>query len=156
MRAYCQCPSADVEQRVRCPHDQYSSTEHTHGLRRHASFLAYEEPLGMTLACMVLCPSALTDPVPGAFVRYCDAPIVEANNCILSYVLLIVTAFHILCSLLFIGHPNIVTCALKQTTFGVFVSCYVYCLGKDNYCSPGLQAHYSRKKDENDPGIGGT
>lgn len=110
----------------------------------------------MTLACMSLCLSALTDPVLGVFVKYRDAPIVEANNCILSYTLLIVTALCILCSLIFTGLPNTVTCALKQTTSGVFVSCYVYCLGKDNFCSPGLQDHYSGKKDENDPGIGGT
>ncbi|XP_037054142.1 vomeronasal type-2 receptor 116-like isoform X6 [Peromyscus leucopus] len=110
----------DMEQCVSCPDDHYSNAEHTHCLQRHVSFLAYEDPLGMTLACMSLCFSALTALVLGAFVKYNDTPIVKANNRILSYILLISITFCFLCSLLFIGHPNIVTCILQQTTFGVF------------------------------------
>ncbi|KAL6085362.1 hypothetical protein STEG23_020640, partial [Scotinomys teguina] len=110
----------DMEQCVHCPEDQYSNTEHTRCLQRHVSFLAYEEPLGMTLACMSLCFSALTVLVLGAFVKYKDTPIVKANNRILSYILLISITLCFLCSLLFIGHPNTVTCILQQTTFGVF------------------------------------
>ncbi|XP_059108268.1 vomeronasal type-2 receptor 116-like isoform X3 [Peromyscus eremicus] len=109
-----------VEQCVRCPEDQYSNPEHTRCLQRHVSFLAYEDPLGMTLACMSLCFSALTALVLGAFVKYNNTPIVKANNRILSYILLISIIICFLCSLLFIGHPHIVTCILQQTTFGVF------------------------------------
>ncbi|XP_059108294.1 vomeronasal type-2 receptor 116-like isoform X8 [Peromyscus eremicus] len=109
-----------VDQCVRCPEDQYSNPEHTRCLQRHVSFLAYEDPLGMTLACMSLCFSALTALVLGAFVKYNNTPIVKANNRILSYILLISITICFLCSLLFIGHPHIVTCILQQTTFGVF------------------------------------
>ncbi|XP_052602605.1 vomeronasal type-2 receptor 116-like isoform X4 [Peromyscus californicus insignis] len=112
--------TADMEQCVSCPDDHYSNAEHTHCLQRHVSFLAYEDPLGMTLACMSLCFSAFTALVLGAFVKYNDTPIVKANNRILSYILLISITFCFLCSLLFIGHPNIVSCILQQTTFGVF------------------------------------
>ncbi|XP_059108291.1 vomeronasal type-2 receptor 116-like isoform X5 [Peromyscus eremicus] len=112
--------TADVDQCVRCPEDQYSNPEHTRCLQRHVSFLAYEDPLGMTLACMSLCFSALTALVLGAFVKYNNTPIVKANNRILSYILLISITICFLCSLLFIGHPHIVTCILQQTTFGVF------------------------------------
>ncbi|XP_059108284.1 vomeronasal type-2 receptor 116-like isoform X4 [Peromyscus eremicus] len=110
----------DMEQCVHCPEDQYSNTEHTRCLQRHVSFLDYEDPLGMTLACMSLCFSALTALVLAAFVKYNNTPIVKANNCILSYILLISITICFLCSLLFIGHPHIVTCILQQTTFGVF------------------------------------
>ncbi|XP_037054145.1 vomeronasal type-2 receptor 116-like isoform X3 [Peromyscus leucopus] len=112
--------TVDMEQCVSCPEDQYSNTEHTHCLQRYVSFLSYEDPLGMTLACMSLCFSALTGLVLGAFVKYNDTAIVKANNQILSYILLVSITFCFLCSLLFIGHPNIVTCTLQQTTFGVF------------------------------------
>ncbi|KAL6083319.1 hypothetical protein STEG23_028427 [Scotinomys teguina] len=110
----------DMEQCVLCQEDQYSNTEHTHCLQRHVSYLAYEDPLGMTLACMSLCFSAITALVLGAFVKYKDTPIVKANNRILSYILLISIIFCFLSSLFFIGHPNTVTCILQQTTFGVF------------------------------------
>ncbi|XP_003511966.1 vomeronasal type-2 receptor 116 isoform X2 [Cricetulus griseus] len=112
--------TADMEQCVRCPDDQYSSAEHTHCLQRHVSFLAYEDPLGMTLAFMSLCFSALTALVLGAFVKYNGTPIVKANNRTLSYILLVSITFCFLCALFFIGHPNTVTCILQQTTFGVF------------------------------------
>ncbi|XP_031205858.1 vomeronasal type-2 receptor 116-like isoform X1 [Mastomys coucha] len=122
-----QCPenevsnkTADPEQCVSCLYDEYANTEHTHCLKRHFSYLAYEDPLGMALACMSLCFSVLTSLVFGTFVKYKDTPIVKANNRNLSYILLISITFCFLCSLLFIGHPNMGSCILQQTTFGVF------------------------------------
>ncbi|XP_060226851.1 vomeronasal type-2 receptor 116-like isoform X3 [Meriones unguiculatus] len=112
--------TADMETCVSCPDDQYANAEHTYCLQRQVSFLAYEDPLGMALACMSLCFSVLTALVLGAFVKYNDSPIVKANNRILSYILLISIIFCFLCSLCFIGHPNMGICILQQTTFGVF------------------------------------
>nr|XP_021484753.1 vomeronasal type-2 receptor 116-like [Meriones unguiculatus] len=109
-----------METCVSCPDDQYANAEHTYCLQRQVSFLAYEDPLGMALACMSLCFSVLTALVLGAFVKYNDSPIVKANNRILSYILLISIIFCFLCSLCFIGHPNMGICILQQTTFGVF------------------------------------
>ncbi|XP_034379351.1 vomeronasal type-2 receptor 116-like [Arvicanthis niloticus] len=122
-----QCPenevsneTADMEQCVKCPDDKYANIEQTHCIQRVVSFLAYEDPLGMSLGCMALCFSAITVLVLVTFVKHKDTPIVKANNCILSYILLISLIFCFLCSLVFIGHPNQVTCILQQTTFGVF------------------------------------
>ena len=109
-----------MEQCVRCPDDKYANIEQTHCLQRAVSFLAYEDPLGMALGCMALSFTAITILVLVTFVKYKDTPIVKANNCILSYILLISLVFCFLCSLLFIGHPNQVTCILQQTTFGLF------------------------------------
>ncbi|XP_048190450.1 vomeronasal type-2 receptor 116-like [Perognathus longimembris pacificus] len=57
--------------------------------------------------------------VLGVFVKHHHTPIVKANNQALSYILLLSLIFCFLCSLLFIGHPNTVTCILQQMTFGV-------------------------------------
>ncbi|XP_063129713.1 vomeronasal 2 receptor 73 precursor isoform X4 [Rattus norvegicus] len=121
-----QCPEnevsneTDMEQCARCPDDKYANSEQTYCLQRTVSFLAYEDPLGMALGCMALFFSAITILVLVTFVKYKDTPIVKANNCILSYILLISLILCFLCSLLFIGHPNKATCILQQTTFGVF------------------------------------
>nr|XP_034342413.1 vomeronasal type-2 receptor 116-like isoform X3 [Arvicanthis niloticus] len=112
--------SVDMEQCVRCSDDKYANLEQTHCLQRAVSFLAYEDPVGMALACMALCFSAVTILVLVIFVKHKDTPIVKANNCTLSYILLISLIFCFLCSLLFIGHPNQAICILQQTTFGVF------------------------------------
>ncbi|XP_052021198.1 vomeronasal type-2 receptor 116-like isoform X4 [Apodemus sylvaticus] len=109
-----------MEQCVRCPDDKYANLEQTHCLQRAVSFLAYEDPLGLALGFMALSFSAITILVLSTFVKYRDAPIVKANNCILSYILLFSLVFCFLCSLLFIGHPNQSTCILQQITFGVF------------------------------------
>ncbi|EDL20867.1 mCG16526, isoform CRA_f [Mus musculus] len=112
--------SVDIEQCVKCPDDKYANIEQTYCLSRAVSFLAFEEPLGMALGCMALSFSAITILVLVTFVKYKNTPIVKANNRILSYILLISLVFCFLCSLLFIGHPDQVTCILQQTTFGVF------------------------------------
>ncbi|XP_012368807.1 vomeronasal type-2 receptor 116-like [Octodon degus] len=109
----------DMDQCIKCRDHQYANIEQNSCLQKTVTFLAYEDPLGMSLACVALCFSALTAAVFGVFVKHRDTPIVKANNQALSYILLISLTFCFLCSLLFIGHPNTVTCILQQTTFGV-------------------------------------
>ncbi|XP_050995545.1 vomeronasal type-2 receptor 116-like [Acomys russatus] len=111
--------STDVDQCVKCPDDQYPNTERTHCLQKDVTFLAYESPLGMTLATLALWFSSLTTLVLVVFVKHQKTPVVKANNSTLSYILLISLNFCFLCSLLFIGHPNTATCILQQTAFGV-------------------------------------
>ncbi|XP_069859382.1 vomeronasal type-2 receptor 116-like [Dipodomys merriami] len=109
----------DMEQCVKCADHQYANTHRNRCLLRDATFLALEDPLGMALACMALCFSLLTAAVLGIFVKHQDTAIVKANNQTLSYILLISLIFCFLCSLLFVGRPNTVTCILQQITFGV-------------------------------------
>ncbi|XP_069858207.1 vomeronasal type-2 receptor 116-like [Dipodomys merriami] len=109
----------DMEQCVKCPDHQYANTERTHCFLRAASFLVFEDPLGIALACMSLCFSMLTAAVLGVFVKHQDTAIAKANNRALSYILLISLIFCFLCSLLFLGRPNAVTCILQQITFRI-------------------------------------
>ena len=91
---------------MKCPEGHYANTEKNNCLEKSVSFLAYEDPLGMALASIALCLSALTIFVIGIFVKHRDTPIVKANNRALSYILLITLTFCFLCSLNFIGQPN--------------------------------------------------
>lgn len=107
-----------MDQCVKCPGDQYANKEKNHCLKRTVTFLAFEDPLGMALAFLALCFSVLTALVLGVFLKHHDTPIVKANIRTLSYPLLISLIFCFLCSLLFIGHPNTVTCIMHQIIFG--------------------------------------
>ncbi|XP_040607385.1 vomeronasal type-2 receptor 116-like [Mesocricetus auratus] len=109
----------DMDHCVRCPESHYANTEQNHCLQKTVTFLAYEDPLGMTLTSLALGFSVLTASVLGVFVKYHHTPIVKANNRRLTYILLITLTFCFLCPLLFIGHPNTVTCILQQSTFAV-------------------------------------
>ncbi|XP_059108629.1 vomeronasal type-2 receptor 116-like isoform X2 [Peromyscus eremicus] len=109
----------DTDQCMKCREDQYANAEQNHCLYKDVTFLAFDDPLGVTLSSMALCLSAFTFLVLGIFVKHQDTPIVKANNLTLSYILLISFIFCFLCSLLFIGHPNSVTCILQQITYGV-------------------------------------
>ncbi|XP_051047584.1 vomeronasal type-2 receptor 116-like [Phodopus roborovskii] len=109
----------DMDQCVKCPDDQYADPGRTHCLKKVMAFLGYEDPLGMSLACLTLCFFSLTALTLCVFLKHQDTPIVKANNRTLSYVLLMSLIFCFLCSLLFIGRPVMATCIMQQTTFAV-------------------------------------
>ncbi|XP_008584644.1 PREDICTED: vomeronasal type-2 receptor 116-like [Galeopterus variegatus] len=109
----------DAEQCIQCPVQEYPNNERDHCLPKSVTFLAFEDSLGMALACMALCLSVITAVVLGVFVKHRDTPIVKANNRGLSYILLISLLLCFLCSLLFMGRPSTATCILQQVTFGI-------------------------------------
>ncbi|XP_058513660.1 vomeronasal type-2 receptor 26-like [Ochotona princeps] len=109
----------DAEQCIQCPEQKYPNTERTHCLPKLVTFLAFEDFLGMALACMALVLTLLTVMVLGIFVKHQHTPIVKANNHTLSYMLLISLLLCFLCSFLFIGRPNTATCLLRQITFAL-------------------------------------
>nr|XP_044997329.1 vomeronasal type-2 receptor 116-like [Jaculus jaculus] len=111
--------TTDVDQCVKCPVTQYTSMQKTHCLQKSVAFLAYEDPMGMALACLALCFSALTALILGVFVKHQDTPIVKANNRTNSYILLITLKFCFLCPLLFIGRPKNTNCILQEISFAV-------------------------------------
>ncbi|XP_028718977.1 vomeronasal type-2 receptor 116-like [Peromyscus leucopus] len=110
---------SDMVECMKCPDDQYANPGRNHCLKKVVTFLGYEDLLGMSLACLALCFSILTTVIFGVFLKHKDTPTVKANNRTLSYVLLISLIFCFLCSLLFIGKPNVATCFMQQTIFAV-------------------------------------
>ncbi|XP_027263733.1 vomeronasal type-2 receptor 116-like [Cricetulus griseus] len=109
----------DMDHCIKCPDDQYADPGRTHCLKKVVAFLSYEDPLGMSLACLALGFFALTALILCVFLKHQDTPTVKANNRTLSYVLLMALIFCFLCSLLFIGHPVMATCIMQQTIFAI-------------------------------------
>ncbi|XP_036598475.1 vomeronasal type-2 receptor 26-like [Trichosurus vulpecula] len=120
-----QCSEGEISSKkepdhcVKCPDHQYPNQERDLCLPKIVSFLAYEDPLGLSLACTAVSFSFITMVILLVFVKFQDTPIVKANNRDLSYTLLISLTLCFLCSLLFIGQPTTAICLLQQTTFGI-------------------------------------
>ncbi|XP_070592765.1 vomeronasal type-2 receptor 26-like [Erythrolamprus reginae] len=106
----------------KCPNHQYSNKKRDHCVSKNIRYLSYEELLGLILAFFAIALSLTTVFILGIFMKYQDTPIVKANNCELTYILLVSLLFSFLTSLLFIGHPVKMTCLLRQTIFSIVFS----------------------------------
>nr|XP_028560326.1 vomeronasal type-2 receptor 26-like [Podarcis muralis] len=118
----------DMDNCFQCPEGQFSNKNKDNCLPKTLNFLSFSELLGTTLAFFILFSSLITAAVLGIFIKNKDTPIVKANNRELTYSLLISLLLCFLCSLLFLGRPNIVTCYLRQTAFGIIFSVAVSCI----------------------------
>nr|XP_028560617.1 vomeronasal type-2 receptor 26-like [Podarcis muralis] len=112
----------DMETCVSCPADQYPNSGQDLCIPKIPNFLAFDENLAIVSTSSVLLFSLITILVLGIFIKHRNTAIVKANNRSLTYGLLISLLLCFLSSLLFIGKPNMVTCLLRQTAFGIVFS----------------------------------
>ncbi|XP_077169646.1 vomeronasal type-2 receptor 26-like [Paroedura picta] len=107
----------DMDYCITCSEGHYPNQGQDQCLPKTANFLSFPEPMGIILAFTALSFSLITALVFMSFIKHQDTPIVKANNRNLTYILLISLFLCFLCSLLFIGQPNEVTCLFRQMTF---------------------------------------
>ncbi|XP_077169412.1 vomeronasal type-2 receptor 26-like [Paroedura picta] len=112
----------DMDNCITCSEDHYPNQGKDHCLPKIPNFLSFTEPMSIILAFSALSFSLITALVLLVFIKHRNTPIVKANNRTLTYILLISLLLCFLCSLLFIGQPNKVTCLLRQMTFGIIFS----------------------------------
>ncbi|XP_058038543.1 vomeronasal type-2 receptor 26-like [Ahaetulla prasina] len=118
----------DADQCERCPEDQYSNAENDQCLPKSFNYLSYSEPLGVILTFLNLVFSAALISVAVTFILHWDTLIVKANNRNITCILLSSLLFCFLCSLMFIGWPQVVSCFFRQTLFGIIFSISISCI----------------------------
>ncbi|XP_066486017.1 vomeronasal type-2 receptor 26-like [Tiliqua scincoides] len=118
----------DMDDCSKCPEGQFPNKNQDQCIPKDFHFLSFTEPLGMALSALALSFSLITVLVLRIFIKNKDTPIVKANNRDLTYSLLVSLLLCFLCSLLFIGQPQAVTCYLRQTSFGLVFSVAVSCV----------------------------
>ncbi|XP_060110808.1 extracellular calcium-sensing receptor-like [Heteronotia binoei] len=122
------CPEGQISDKkdlthcFACSEDHYPNKYKTLCIPKVATYLSYEEPLGISLAAGVLLFSLTTILVLRTFMKHHNTPIVKANNRNLSYTLLGSLLLCFLCALLFIGRPKKVMCLLRQMVFSITFS----------------------------------
>ncbi|XP_063804234.1 extracellular calcium-sensing receptor-like [Pseudophryne corroboree] len=112
----------DSAECLRCPEDQWPNSSKEKCVPKPIQFLSYDELLGSSLTFISIICCALTLSVLCLFIVKHKTPIVKANNRELSYLLLVSIMFCFMCSLVFIGQPNMLTCMLRQVVFGIIFS----------------------------------
>nr|XP_033771437.1 vomeronasal type-2 receptor 26-like [Geotrypetes seraphini] len=112
----------DMDNCIQCPEDQWPNEKRDACVPKRISFLSYQEPLGIILMFISIFFFLITVVILGIFIHYGDTPIVRSNNRNLSYILLVSVMLCFLCSLIFIGYPQKVTCFLRQIAFGITFS----------------------------------
>ncbi|XP_042329796.1 extracellular calcium-sensing receptor-like [Sceloporus undulatus] len=111
-----------------CPEGQWPDKGQTKCLPKKELFLPFHEPLGVILASTSVCGSLLPVVILTLFIAHRETPLVRANSCELSYLLLFGLALSSLCCLLFLGQPTHRACLLRQVAFGMTFALCLSCI----------------------------
>ncbi|XP_075715358.1 extracellular calcium-sensing receptor-like [Rhinoderma darwinii] len=111
-----------------CPDEEWPNSAHDQCLPREVELLSLSEPLGMSLGSTSIFGSFLPALVLFLFIKNRETPLVRANNCTLSFILLVALTFSFLCPLLLLAPPGNQTCLIRLATFGVLFTLCISCL----------------------------
>ncbi|XP_034278651.2 vomeronasal type-2 receptor 26-like [Pantherophis guttatus] len=112
----------DMDTCMKCPVNEYPNNIQNQCIPKMFTYLSYNESLGILFVTLAIVFSLMSLLVVGLFWRHRETPIVKANNWSLTCTLLFSLLFCFLCSFLFMGRPEKMTCFLRQTTFGIIFS----------------------------------
>uniref|UniRef100_H3C7S5 Vomeronasal 2, receptor 1 n=1 Tax=Tetraodon nigroviridis TaxID=99883 RepID=H3C7S5_TETNG len=112
---------------ILCGEDDWSNQAHDACVPKIIEFLAFGEPLGITLIVISACGAVVTIAVAVVFILNASTPLVKANDAVLSLLLLFSLVVTFLCSIVFLGEPQDWSCMTSQVAlalgFALCLSC---------------------------------
>ncbi|KAM6933035.1 vomeronasal type-2 receptor 1 [Xenentodon cancila] len=116
---------------ILCSGDYWSNDAHDACVPKIIEFLAFGEPLGITLIVISAFGALITIAVGVVFVVYIGTPLVKANDALLSFTLLFSLVVTFLCSIVFLGEPQHWSCMTSQVALALgFALCLSSIMGK--------------------------
>ncbi|XP_032092077.1 vomeronasal type-2 receptor 26-like [Thamnophis elegans] len=112
----------DMDACRKCPENEYPNNIQNKCIPKVLTYLSYNEPLGILFVTVAIVFFLITVLVLGIFWMHQETPIVKANNWSLTCILLISLLLCFLCSFLFMGRPEQMTCLFRQITFAIIFS----------------------------------
>ncbi|KAK5929052.1 hypothetical protein CgunFtcFv8_010320 [Champsocephalus gunnari] len=116
---------------ILCTYDEWSNEAHDACLPKIIEFLAFGEPLGITLIAISAFGALTTIAVGVVFLVHLGTPLVKANDALLSFSLLLSLVVTFLCSIVFLGEPQHWSCMTSQVGLALgFALCLSSIMGK--------------------------
>ncbi|XP_061575099.1 vomeronasal type-2 receptor 1 [Cololabis saira] len=116
---------------ILCSGDYWSNDAHDACVPKIIEFLAFGEPLGITLIVISAFGALVTIGVGVVFVVYIGTPLAKANDALLSFTLLLSLVVTFLCSIVFLGEPQPWSCMTSQVALALgFALCLSSIMGK--------------------------
>ncbi|XP_068173994.1 vomeronasal type-2 receptor 1 [Antennarius striatus] len=116
---------------ILCGEDDWSNDAHDTCTPKIIEFLAFGEPLGITLIVISVFGALVTIAVAVVLIMNISTPLVKANDPLLSFSLLFSLVVTFLCSIVFLGEPKDWSCMTSQVALALgFALCLSSIIGK--------------------------
>ncbi|XP_030007823.1 vomeronasal type-2 receptor 1 [Sphaeramia orbicularis] len=116
---------------ILCSEDYWSNDAHDECVPKIIEFLAFGEPLGITLIVISAFGALVTIAVGVVLIVNLGTPLVKANDALLSFTLLFSLVVTFLCSIVFLGEPQPWSCMTSQVALALgFALCLSSIMGK--------------------------
>uniref|UniRef100_A0A3Q1H8A4 G-protein coupled receptors family 3 profile domain-containing protein n=1 Tax=Anabas testudineus TaxID=64144 RepID=A0A3Q1H8A4_ANATE len=104
---------------ILCSGDYWSNDAHDVCVPKIIEFLAFGEPLGITLIAISAFGALVTIAVMIVFIMHIGTPLVKANDALLSFTLLLSLVVTFLCSIVYLGEPQKWSCMTSQVALAL-------------------------------------
>ncbi|KAB5574655.1 hypothetical protein PHYPO_G00211500 [Pangasianodon hypophthalmus] len=111
--------TTDARGCIQCGEDFWSNANRDACVPKTIEFLDFSEALGITLIVISVFGALLTIMVAIVFLKYLNTPLVQANDALLSFTLLLGLVVTFLCSIVFLGEPQLWSCMTSQVALAL-------------------------------------